>query len=75
MTLTSRHNVQALDSDDPDIQAIDSDDPDVQAQHWVPWEWLPWHPETTFRPLTVMTNSQALDSDDPDIQTPRSGPW
>ena len=50
MTLTSRHNVQALDSDDSDIQA-----PRLGS-----WQWWPWHPDTTFRPLMVMTLSSKV---------------
>ena len=74
MTLTSRHNVQALDSDDLSVmtltsrpltvmtltsrhhvQALGSDDPDIQSPPSGPWQWWPWHPDTTFRSLTEMT--------------------
>ena len=71
MTLTSRHNVQALDSDDPDIQRQRSGpwqwwlwhpgtltsalDSEIQTQPSGPWQWWLWHPAITFRHLTVMS--------------------
>ena len=67
MTLTSRHNVQALDRDDPDIQT-----------QWFGLKFCFVKKNIFSVKLTWLTsryNVQALDSDDSDIQTQRSGPW